>query len=242
MTLQSACIEHKLVSYASSLTEIFGDTLFGAYVYGSFARGCYNAVTSDIDFLMILKRTPTDQEVRTILRVPIDLGLVLDAVFVTSDQIKLDVFPTPVQFLIKPNQEQAIYQPDGSKEFLLHRQDAYEAGITLVGSPAHECIPPVPWPLITQCLGYLSPYIISHFKNPALMLCRIAYAHTQHKLCSKQEAGKWALSMFDPNWKPIMEKALADYAAGIPNTTHRETLTAFESYCTDYIKETLGQH
>jgi hypothetical protein len=95
---------------------------------------------------------------------------------------------------------------------------------------------PVPWPLVAECLDFLFPYIITNFKNPVLMLCRIAYAHTHHSLCCKRRAGEWALETLGERWRPMIEAALALYSEGTAdNTGSSAVLQEFEEYCAGYV-------
>ena len=126
--------------------------------------------------------------------------------------------------------------PEGRRDFLLQRQDAYQAGIAFVGPDPCETMRSVPWPLLAENLGFLFPYIITNFKNPVLMLCRIAYAHTHRNLCCKRRAGEWALETLGERWRPMIEAALALYSEGTAdNTGLSPVLQEFEEYCAGYI-------
>lgn len=228
-----------LIRHTESLIEILGDGLVGIYLHGSLARGCYHPTTSDIDTIVVLKDRCKEPDTPAILKVHQDAGIPIDAVFVTESQINTDRFPTPVEFLVKPISDSEIFHlPEGSKDFLLQRQDAYETGAALAGPTTSKMMRPVPWPLLAESLNYLLPHIVPHFKNSMLMLCRIAYAWTFHKLCSKREAGEWASDVFGADWKPFIEAALADYANGKPSAGAAQAkLQEFEEFCARYIKD-----
>jgi hypothetical protein len=108
--------------------------------------------------------------------------------------------------------------------------------VALVGPEPREIIRPVPWPLLKESLDFLFPHIVGKFKNPVLMLCRIAYAHANHSLCSKRQAGEWALETLGERWRPMIEAALAKYSQGTAdNTGSSAVLQEFEEYCAGYI-------
>lgn len=257
-------LQEGIVSYASGLTEVLGDNLRGVYLYGSLARGCHHPSTSDVDTIVVTSDDCPEAQHPTILRVHERAGAPVDAVFVTEDQLDADVFPTPIGILVKPlgrlprravpaveeiarahqwavddlisSDYKIIRVPEGRGDFLLQRQDAYEAGIALVGPDPSEIIRPVPWPLLVKSLDFLFPHIITNFKNPVLMLCRIAYAHTHRSLCGKRGAGEWALEALDERWRPMIEAALARYSQGIAgNAESSAVLQEFEGYCAGYI-------
>ena len=224
--------------YATGLLGILGDDLIGVYLYGSLARGCYHPASSDMDIIVVTGRDCAESEYPAILEAHKDVGVPLDAVFVTEEQLNADVFPTPIGFLVKLK---IIHVPEGRGDFLLQRQEAYEAGVALVGPEPREIIRPVPWPLLKESLNFLFPHIVGKFKNPVLMLCRIAYAHANHSLCSKPQAGEWGLEAFEDRWKPIISAALAQYAEGAGSSATSWDLKEFEEYCARYISSLQSQ-
>ena len=49
-----------------------------------------------------------------------------------------------------------------------------------------------------------------------LGISRLAYTKVTGEIASKSAAGEWALTAFDPRWRPIIEEALA-YRRGQPS-------------------------
>ena len=232
-------LKQKLSNYSKELLEIFGDDLLGVYLYGSLARGCYHPAASDVDIIVVTKGQYKEPDTSAILQIHLNVGTPVDAAFVSEAQLCTDVFPTPVTFLMKSMPDyKIVYVPEGRGDFLLQRQDVYEAGVALVGALPKDQFNPVPWPLLTQSLDYLFPYIVSHFKNPVLMLCRIAHAWTKHSLCGKKQAGEWAAEALGEQWSPVISTALAEYANGVTKPTiPAATLSEFEDFCAKYIDD-----
>lgn len=228
----SKALQDGIEGYATGLVEVLGENLVGVYLYGSLVRGCYHSGPSDVDVIVVIGRDCAESEYPEILRVHGDVGAPVDAVFVTEEQLNSDVFPTPIGFLVKLK---IIHVPEGRGDFLPQRQDAYEAGVALVGPEPREIIRPVPWPLLKESLDWLFPHIVGKFKNPVLMLCRIAYAHANHSLCCKRRAGEWALEEFDERWRPMISTALVEYAEGGRSASTLAELKEFEQYCAGYI-------
>ena len=242
----SHAVKEELVSYSAGLADALGDRLIGLYLYGSLARGCFHPATSDVDIVAVVANVCTEPAISAIRRVHKDADIPVDAVFVTSEQLNTDRFPAPVDFLVKPLSDGEIVRlPDGSRDFLLQRQDVRECDVALLGPSPRELVQPAPWPLLAQSLDYLFPYIVPRFKNPVLMLCRIAYAHAYQKLCSKQDAGKWAMETFPQRWLTMIEEARKHYSEGIP-AAHDSAghLSSFQDYCAAYIDKlkTRGGH
>lgn len=226
-----------LLSYASCLAATLGDDIVAAYVCGSIVRGCYQPITSDVDVLVVVKDNPAANLPTSMLLVQRYGRLPVDAVVVTESELRADVFPTPIQFQVKPGMDEVVQPaPGGSRDFLLSRQDAREAGIAFVGPPAGALMNPVPWPLLAQSLDSLFPNIVLQFKNPVLTLCRVAYAWANHELCSKEQAGDWACEALGAQWFIMIRTALTEYACGNSfSTTPRDIIRSFEAYCADYI-------
>jgi len=175
-----------------------------------------------------------------IVEVAGEAELRLDATFVTLAQANADHVPTRIDFAIKPIGGARIVRPSrGLPDFLLQRQDAYECDAPLVGRSAREVLRPVPWAALAECLDALLPEILPRFKNPALMLCRWAFTFANRRVCSKREAGEWAVEAFGPAWRPLIQEALRRYGAGVPDDSGPdEVLREFERYCTQYVAGT----
>lgn len=231
-------IKSAISLYVNQLSEAFSGGLTSIYVYGSLARGCYNPSESDVDIIAVIRDGCSMPNDSLILQIHENTGTSMDVVVVTESQLNTDVFPSPVVYIVKAVQYGGIVRkPEGDYCFILQRQDAYEAGFSLLGSLPQQLINPVPWPLIEQALDYLFPYIISHFKNPLLMLSRILYAWSNRKLCGKQEAGEWAISTLDKQWQPMLQNALSEYTNGLKANATLEQKQAFEQYCASLIAE-----
>jgi predicted nucleotidyltransferase len=237
-------VRRGIAAYTESILAVLGDNVLGVCLYGSLARGCYHAASSDVDVIVVVGEEPPLLDVSRVLDVHREAGISIDAVFVTDDQLRADAFPTPVTFLVKPMDGwKTVQVPEGRGDFLLQRQDAFEAGVWLVGPTVADLLRPVPWPLLTESLDYLFPHIIPRFKNPMLMLCRVAYAWTHRGLCSKKRAGEWAKTALGQRWPPALETALAEYADGRTSSSiSAGEVRAFEEHCADYVSRMRVAH
>lgn len=226
--------------YVAQLAGLLGGDLLGVYLYGSLARGCYNAATSDVDVIVVVRENCSGVDESGVLEVHRNSAILIDAVFVTEDQMHLDAFPSPLMFLVKKPMDDCtiVHVPEGRRDFLLQRQDAFEAGVWLVGPAVADLPRPVPWPLIAESLDYVYRHIVTHFKNPVLMLCRVVYAWTHRELCSKKRAGEWARTALDARWASTLETALAEYATGCAKSSiPADEIQAFEDYCAGCVSD-----
>lgn len=235
-------LRRSLAEHAAGLATLLQETLVGVYVHGSVARGCSNATTSGADVIVVLRNPCADETAGKLAALHGQSGIALDATFVTQSQLHYDTVPTPIEFVLKPAGECKLLSRRGSHSyFLLDRQDAYECSIALVGPPFSEIAPIVPWPLVADRLEHLLPHILPRFKNPALMLCRIAYAFARHEICSKRDAGHWALTALDAKWQPLIEEALSKYEQGLRDDSgETEELRALEQQCRSIIVQARG--
>jgi len=199
-------------------------------------RGCFHPGTSDVDAIVVTRSTCEEAVIARIREHAEETNLPVDATFVAFAQANVDRTPTPVDFTLKPIGGARTVRPSGGlPDFLLQRQDAYECDAPLVGSAAREILRPVSWPALSECLDAMLPQILPRFKNPALMLCRWAFAFANRPISSKREAGEWALEAFDQAWRPLIQEALHKYAAGVPDDRGPdEPLRALEACCLQY--------
>lgn len=72
----------------------------------------------------------------------------------------------------------------------------------------------MPWDLLLKSIVYLFPHLRQRFKNPALSLTRVAFSIRFHRLCSKAEAGTWALSELGVESHDLFMADLESYASG----------------------------
>jgi len=235
-------LRQSLVHHAANVGGLLGDQLVGLYVHGSVARGCSNPTTSDVDVIAVLAGPCMDEIARALAGIHRVSDLPLDAVFVKQCQLLHDVEPTPIEFVIKPmGSREPRLRGEEHSYFLLDRQDAYECSIALAGVRFSEFALPLPWHLVVDRLEELLPHIVPKFKNPTLMLCRIAYSLAHGTLCSKRDAGLWALEGLGGTWRPLIQKALDRYARGVAEDADAtEALIGLERHCREVLMKMRG--
>ena len=95
-------ISEILSNIENSYKEILGDNLTGIYVHGSLAFGCFRWEKSDIDFLVVVKNSPSLTEKTAMMKVLLELdpycpakGLEMSVVL--EDVCKNFTYPTPYE-------------------------------------------------------------------------------------------------------------------------------------------------
>jgi streptomycin 3"-adenylyltransferase len=100
-------------------------------------------------------------------------------------------------------------------------------GITLAGQPIPEVFPPVaPAHYLASILGDVAFARELIGENPVyavLNLCRIYWYLLEGTICSKDEAGAWAVQQLPAPYRPIVAQALDHYRgeAGAPFEQHQ---------------------
>jgi predicted nucleotidyltransferase len=188
-------------------------SVLAIYVIGSLARSTHNTPTSDVDVLVATEDACPCADLRRFADLLAESSLPIDAIVLRRSILRRVVFPTPVEVMIKPTG--TVVWPDSPRrDAILAIQEATECGLWVCGSEPDYEIPSVPWDLLRRNINYLLPYLSTHFKNPSLSLCRAAYSYRNHRLCSKIEAGTWALSEMRPRFHEMIASDLSSYRTG----------------------------
>ena len=106
------------------------------------------------------------------------------------------------------------------EDWIIHRYNLRERGITLVGPPPHTLIDPLsPDDLRRATLAILRDWWALMLADPAplrargyqsyavLSLCRILYTLHYGAVAAKREAARWAQETLDPRWAPLIDRA-----------------------------------
>lgn len=229
-------IKDELDVLVGALSDVLKENLKAVYLSGSLARNCYDPKTSDIDLLILSEQKIDRARKKTMLQLFNKTPSFFDVTSVTLEQVKKNIFPAPVDFLIKMNSK-IVELPEGSKDFLLERQDIYEAGIDLFGISHKKTVEKVLWHLVVKCIHYIFPHIRTEFNNPVLMLCRSVFCYKERHLCSKIEAGTWALQLFDSQFHSLIEEDLQNYKNGVKSNFNLARFGRLKEYCSESMRK-----
>ena len=222
-----------LSDYAERMRDAEEWRLVGLYLGGSFVAGCGNETTSDVDCIAVLEERLVPRARMAMKRIHNKNQLPFDTVVVTVEQLNANAFPTPVECLVKEIPKPTLVFPEaGSRDFLPRRHEVWQRGRALVGPPPLELFEPVPWLWLKQSISTIYTEIVTCFKDPVLMLCRVVYSYRYHELCSKREAGQWAIKYLDAAWRDTIELALGEYAGGRRDSEiDPRRVREFEEWC-----------
>ena len=209
------------------------ENLVGVYAHGSLTLGGFRWESSDVDYLVVTRETPSLAQKEALLR---DL-LALDACCPPKGQemsVVLErycrhfVHPTPFE-LHYSNAHRECCQKDmraycrnmhgTDGDLAAHFTVARSAGKTIVGKPIREVFGPVPKrDYLDSIMADVREAPEKIEENPAyygLNLCRVLAYVWDQRMLSKEQAGAWGLERL-PDWtRGAVSFAAARYA-GVP--------------------------
>lgn len=233
--LNHLAVPPEVTACLSDLTQavqsLLNQNLVGVYVHGSIAMGCFKTDSSDIDILIVI-----EDKLDHALNLPL-LTLFDNLAHQYQQKLELSIIrrevltnfthPTPFEFHYPDpahNQlkESSIVRTDAdlAGHFVITRQ----YGIALIGSPVSALFPEI------SRTDYLDSIVQDAYwcfdnimagadsgscripKYAVLNFCRVlAFIH-EDLVTSKQTGGEWGLANLPPEYHPLIEAALQEYA------------------------------
>ena len=192
----------------------------GVYIYGSIALGAFNEQKSDIDFIVLLKRELSDQEVVAIKGIhsqmnKYEFGNRMDGVYVQASLIG------------KTNEEQPMYPFCSDGKVSVGHWDVNhitwwvlkQHGISLQGTSIEELNIPTNWEDVLKTLEYnVNKYWFNKTKKMYLFLfdsmiefttctiSRIICSLEQQDIFSKDKAVKLCLGTLPEEWHLLLKE------------------------------------
>jgi hypothetical protein len=208
------------------LAQSVPDLAEACYLHGSIALNAFNERLSDIDFVTVLRRTPTPQDL-------IHLK--------TSHQILSTTYPNwtldgsylqwndlgrlPDAIAPSPYVADGVFHPQGYRDInLVTWWVLKHYGIAILGPSPQELVFTVSWDeLVARMHDNLNSYWHSWTHSPirlsqlltdygvqwsVLGILRLWYAFCENEITSKTGAGRYALSHLPERWHPLIQEAI----------------------------------
>lgn len=231
----------QLGALGQGIREVLGNALAGVYVHGSLALGCFNAALSDLDVLVVTRRSPTpdrqDALMPLLLRVPR-----LEIHFLGESC--LEPWRHPASYDLHFGSERRLVGPGVDHDLAAHVTVARQAGIALLGPPAAEVLPDVPWEDYEDSLRRDLEWCIGHGTElySVLSPARIWATVTDRTVHSKASGAAWALERAPHEFRPLLSRALESYETGTSQRTFgREEVRRFAEFVTSQLVTTAPQ-
>ena len=216
-------------SFVEKTKKILRDDLVGIYLHGSAVMGCYNPEKSDLDFLVVVKETMTDDVKRSFMDMIGALnaqtpGKGIEMSIVRKEVCDPFIYPTPFelhfsQMHIKwysDNPDDYIRKMNGTdKDLAAHFTVIKARGKCLCGLPVNEVFGEVPeqyymdslWSDIEEA----AEEITDNTMYLTLNLARVYAWIKEKKVLSKQEGGEWGLNNLLEKYHPLLQETLKEY-------------------------------
>jgi predicted nucleotidyltransferase len=238
-------------SQVAALLEAFQNTLganlTGVYLHGSLAMGCFNPARSDLDMLVVTEQPMSLEQKRALVEALLRLSrhpAPIEISFLSAADLTPWRYPTPFDLHYsegwRERYEQALAvagwqhwndsrQTDA--DLAAHITITRARGICLLGQPIAQALPSVPrqdyiasiWDDFLWArarAGDNPPYFI-------LNTCRVAAYLLAGRLCSKEEAGAWALNGLPEDFHSLISQALSIYRGKESRPFDAEALEQF---------------
>ncbi|WP_088829848.1 aminoglycoside adenylyltransferase domain-containing protein [Paenibacillus tyrfis] len=217
-----------LDTIASLFKEELNDNLAGIYLHGSLAMGCFNPNKSDIDLLVVAKRSMTAETSRQIANklLAIDDGLPneggIELSVILESILGEFVYPTPFEFHYSPLHRDK-YRTDrnyicGGREdpdLAAHLTVAYHRGIALYGKPLREMMQPIVKRFYVESILHdvedAPQGVLEAPEYYVLNLCRVLYYLKEGVVSSKREGGEWGLKALPSEYGETIRLCLERY-------------------------------
>jgi streptomycin 3"-adenylyltransferase len=253
-------VRSQVDGFVASLKDTLEDNLVGVYLHGSLALGCFNPDRSDIDVLVITKQPMTVETKRRIAEILLERSAnpaPIEISFLTEAQTNPWQYPTPFDFHYGEDwREKASTElsTDAWKKWndeirtdedlAAHITILLHNGIVLHGKPIEEVFPPVPEEHYIDSIGkdfeWGKERIERYPVNFILNAFRVCAFLDEGRICSKDEAGAWALPALDGEFKRLAECALETYRGNREEGSFdKAELERFAEYMTERIGSLL---
>ncbi|MBW4629622.1 MAG: DUF4111 domain-containing protein [Brasilonema octagenarum HA4186-MV1] len=220
------CIRPILADYLLSLRTELPDLIDACYIHGSIALGAFNPHLSDIDFITILTRRATAQEVENLKAVHQELELIYPQWKLEGSYLQWeDLGRSQQEIAPYPYYHDRVLRSAGYHDVnlvtwwvLKHR------GISIIGLPSQMLAFAVDWNLLQiKMKENLNSYWVSWTRSPSkvaylltdsgiqwavLGVVRLFYTLREHDITSKTEAGRYALVHLPAKWHQLIQEAI----------------------------------
>ncbi len=253
-------IRHQVERLRDSLGRAIGDNLFGLYLHGSLALGDFVSDQSDIDLLAVLHAPMIAEvkwEVAGVLLIVSSDPRPIEITFTTEAALSSLRFPLAYDFHYSEDWRERMqadlvtgawrawnegerHDEDLSGQVAITRRH----GIRLHGEDVEDTLPVIPDEEIAACFVREGLWALDNWgeipetclSEPVpvygiLNSCRtLCYLHTG-RMCSKGEAGRWALTKLPTEHARVVKAALdVRYVTGRADTLANADLRAFAAF------------
>ena len=220
-------------SFVEKSKEILQDSLVGVYLHGSAVMGCFNPAKSDLDLIVVVKQSMSDDKKRTYMEMVVELNEKAPAKGIEMSIVKQSVckpfvYPTPFELHFsvahldwyRKNPDDYVSKMKGEdKDLAAHFTVINHRGKCLYGASVKDIFADVPvqdyidsiWNDIAEAEEEITD-------NPMYIILNLARVLAYIKdglVLSKKEGGEWALKNVHERYHSLIQNALTEYAEDV---------------------------
>lgn len=210
--------------------EILAENLVGIYLHGSAVMGCFNSKKSDIDLMVVVKETPSDEEKLCFMNMAVELNALAPSKGIEFSVVKKSVcspfvYPTPFELHFsvahldnfRKNPCDYVSKMHGTdKDLAAHIMIIRHRGLCLYGSEIAEIFADVDeaayFDSIKNDIENAEADILENPVYTTLNLCRVLAYKKEKLVLSKKEGGNWGLKNLPEKYAVLIQSALDAYA------------------------------
>ena len=250
--------QNLISAFVSAVKEIIGDKLTGIYLHGSLAMGCFNPEKSDIDLIIVIEDSISDEQKMKFMERIVALNEQapakgLEMSIVLRKYCSHFIYPTPFELHFSPmhlqwfsdaphNYVQNMKGDD--KDLAAHFKIIRQYGITLYGEWIENVFAEVPrkdyvdsiWEDVCEA----KEEIVNQPMYITLNLCRVLAFLKDGLYLSKKEGAKWAMEHLPAEYTPIISDALTCYQTNQEMVIGEESGRAFADKMLAVIREEIS--
>lgn len=245
-------IQKFLFEIKDAFHTIFGNNLFGIYLYGSLSYNAFDPGRSDIDGVVVTWKKLSKKEIANIrswyakLSCANQLAKRMEFSFVQNNNLFTDGMTISRAPQLWNGRLYIRKDSDGNNPIVW--KNIRDCGIALYGPAPKTFVPPVPKDLIVRSqmteLAFIARKAEQWMKIPAnrlyivTTLCRIAYTLKKYRLAPKKTALAWCRRTFPQKWHPLIAQALEalDKNNGKPAILQKDAVRDFVHFALRYHK------
>ena len=212
--------------------EILQGNLVGIYLHGSAVMGCYNPAKSDLDLIVVVKKSMSDADKKAYMDMVVDLSSQGPAKGIEMSVVKQSVckpfaYPTPFElhFSIahldwyRNDPDDYVSKMKGEdKDLAAHFTIINHRGKCLYGAPIKDTFADVPIQdyidSIWEDVANAKDEIADNPMYLTLNLARVLAYLKDGVVLSKKEGGVWALNNIPERYHSLVQNAINEYTEG----------------------------
>ncbi|MGD6801445.1 aminoglycoside adenylyltransferase domain-containing protein [Rossellomorea aquimaris] len=245
----------------NKISKIIGTNLTGIYLHGSLSMGGFNPNSSDVDILVVTKKTLPIETKRKLAKLFLHYSaspFPIEVSFVNEVHMKDWQHPCPFDFhyseFWRKRYENDLAQ--GTFQFLneeVNRDEDLAAhitilnnrGICLCGKSVKEVFPIIPSAdYLSSIMGDFEDCLENIEENPVyciLNIMRVYWYLKEGVISSKYEAGSWGTSSLPAEFAFTVEKAAECYGGDkSSHTFEKQELFLLKSFISNKVKSLLN--